>query len=91
MNDLETVLDKLRLEFEYSKKWDDARKDDQESVFEFDKNKPVESWICWMEEYLRRAKHEATNGTDKTLALKNIKYVANLAINCLIYRGCPDR
>lgn len=88
---LETVIERLRAEFEYSKKWDAAREEKNEPASTMDRNKPIESWICWMEEFICKARSEASKSSDKTAALHEIRKVANLAIACLVYRGCPDR
>jgi hypothetical protein len=88
---IEAVIKELEAEFEYSKRWDIRRRENNESEINMDVNKPIESWILWMEEYLHRARHEASLSTDKTASLHEIRKVANLAIACLAYRGCPPR
>lgn len=87
----EEILEILKAEFEYSRRWDKMRVEKGEPEYKMDRNKPVESWILWMEEYLSKARAEATKSTDKTAALHEIRKVANLALACLIYQGCPKR
>jgi hypothetical protein len=88
---IEKVIEEVKAEFEYSQRWDKARIANNEPEHKMDKNKPVESWILWMDEYLCRARSEATKSTDKLLALHEIRKVANLALACLTYQGCPLR
>jgi hypothetical protein len=88
---LSDVIEKVKAEFEYSQRWDRTRVMNNEPEYKMDKNKPVESWILWMEEYLAKARREATMSTDKVLALHQIRKVANLALACLVYQGCPAR
>lgn len=86
------VIEKIKAEFEFSQCWDKARirEGTDEALANLDKNKPVESWILWMEEYLHDARNKASKSRDKTEALHDVRKVANLAIACLVYRGCPD-
>jgi hypothetical protein len=85
------VIKEIETEFEYSQRWDKRRREKNEPEINMDENKPIESWILWMEEYLHRARHEAAISTDKTAALHEVRKVANLAVACLAYRGCPVR
>jgi hypothetical protein len=89
-DEIKKVLGELEKEYLYSLKWDKDREERDADPIEFDKNKPVESWIVWMDTYLSRAKVDALK-EDKTDSLDNIRKVANLAICCLAYRGCPSR
>jgi len=88
---MDVVIELLKSEFEYSQRWDKKREANGEPEHKMDRNKPVESWILWMEQYLANARLEATKSTDKTAALHEVRKVANLALACLTYIGCPPR
>lgn len=88
---IDQVIETVKSEFEYSQRWDKAREAKGEPEHKMDRNKPVESWILWMEQYLANARLEATKSTDKTAALHEVRKVANLALACLAYQGCPKR
>ena len=88
---LDEVINEVKAEFEYAQRWDRERKERGASEYEMDRNKSVETWILWIEEYLAKARIAATNSTDKTAALEEVRKVANLALACLVYQGCPSR
>ncbi len=90
-NNIDAVVEIIKKEFEYAQRWDKQREARGEPEHKMDRNKPVESWILWMEEYLAKARTEATKSTDKTAALHEVRKVANLALACLAYQGCPER
>ena len=56
-----------------------------------DKDKPVEVWLCWMQQYLDDARKAATAGYDKTKALDRLRCILNLGVNCAMYHGLPER
>lgn len=56
-----------------------------------DSNKPIESWILWMEEYLQKARQAAAGTLDQKKALENIRKVAALAVACMEYNETPPR
>ncbi len=87
----EQVIETLKAEFEYSQRWDKIRESRCAPDHQMDRNKPVESWILWMEQYLANARLEATRSTDKTAALHEVRKAAALALACLTYCGCPPR
>lgn len=86
----EQVFQAINTERAYQDKWDNARKEQGINSY-MDKDKPVETWILWMEEYMHEARTRATAQFDKTSALSNIRKVAALAVACMEYHGAPER
>jgi hypothetical protein len=76
-------------EMDYAKKWDTDRSQCPDSLA--DKDKPVEVWLLWMEEYLAKARAAATTGYDKTQALEFLRCALSLGMNCAAYHGLPER
>lgn len=85
------VVQKVKAEFEYSQHWDKKRLENNAPESTFDKNKPIESWILYMEHHLGLARYAVSTGTDKHNGLDQVRQVANLALACLTYKGCPER
>ena len=85
----EEVFGIVRGEMDYAKKYDERRSSFPDSVG--DKDKPVEVWLLWMEEYLAKARAAATAGYDKTEALAQLRRVLSLGFNCASYHGLPAR
>ena len=83
----EEVYELIDGELKYARKWDDQRS--EESLK--DKDKPVESWILWMEQYLSLARQAATESLDKTKALDNLRKVTALGVACMEYNDTPIR
>jgi|GEM_PF-3760362 len=76
-------------EMDYAKKYDEERSRFPDSVG--DKDKPVEVWLLWMEEYLAKARAAATADYDKTAALGYLRSALSLGVNCAMYHGLPPR
>lgn len=76
-------------EMDYAKKYDEERSRFPDSVS--DKDKPVEVWLLWMEEYLAKARAAATADYDKTAALAYLRSALALGVNCATYHGLPPR
>jgi len=72
------VVDKAKIGYEYYEAQDD-------------KDKSVETWICWMESYLLKAREEATSSENKLEALNNIRKVVALGVACMQHKGAPTR
>lgn len=85
----EEVFGVVQGEMDYAKKWDAERSTFPDSVG--DKDKPLEVWLLWMEEYLAKARAAATAGYDKTAALAHLRRVLSLGFNCATYHGLPAR
>lgn len=85
------TLAEIKKEFLYAQKWDVAREQRNAPLSEFDRNKPTESWLVYMKHHLDKAFAIAGSTTDKNDAQAEIRKVANLAMACLVYRGCPPR
>lgn len=56
-----------------------------------DSEKSVETWICWMEEYLHKARTAATHSENKIEALNNIRKAIALGVTCMMHKGAPSR
>lgn len=56
-----------------------------------DKDKPLELWLLWMEQYLLEARQAITSGYDKQKALHKLRVVLSLGTNAAIYHGLPNR
>lgn len=76
-------------EMDYARKYDEERSRFPDSVG--DKDKPVEVWLLWMEEYLAKARAAATADYDKTAALGYLRSALSLGVNCALYHGLPPR
>lgn len=77
----EAVYELIDGEIDYAGFWDERRAAEGKPTR--DKYATVESWICWMEEYIGRARRAATESVDKTEALATVRKVAGLAVNCM--------
>ena len=71
----------------YQQKWDEI----EDPARQKDKDKSVETWILWMEEYLALARKASLKPVDKSEALSNIRKVVGLGVACLEYKGGPAR
>ncbi len=80
-------------EREYQKFWDEKRKTEPcgGGAQLLDKDKPVESWILWMEQYLSLAREAATKSINKIAALENIRKVVAMGVACMEYNETPPR
>ena len=87
----EEVYEAISSERDYQNKWDETREAHPELGSYMDRDKPVETWILWMEEYLSEARTGATNSIDKSGSLENIRKVAALAVACMEYHGVSKR
>ena len=76
-------------EMDYARKYDEKRSRFPDSLG--DKDKPVEVWLLWMEEYLAKARAAATADYDKTAALAHLRSALSLGVNCAVYHGMPPR
>ena len=85
----EAVYQLIDGEVEYAAHWDKQRKAAGKPTR--DDYATVESWICWMEEYVAKARAAATQSIDKTEALASIRKVAGLAVNCMTHNETPAR
>ena len=47
-----------------------------------DADKPVEFWLTFIRVYLRKAE-DACYGTDKTVAMDNVRKIAGLCVRCI--------
>jgi len=84
------VIDALYIvlsELKYSGGWDKIRP----KTSLLDKDKPVECWITWMQNYLSQAIVDCTHRTNKTKALESLRKIAGLAITCMMYNDTPLR
>ena len=79
----------VEAEIRYARQWDKQRSEFPDSLRDADK--PVEAWICWMEEYLLAMRREATLSINKEKALENLRKLLGLGINCAIYHGIEPR
>jgi len=86
----EQVFHAINTERAYQEKWDQTRKEQGINSY-MDKDKPVETWVLWMEEYMSQARKRATAQFDKTAALQNIRKVCALGVACMEYHGAPER
>lgn len=80
----------------YQNHWDDKRKAEADDKIvggaqQLDKDKPVEAWILWMENYLLDARTAATKSLNKADALEAIRKVAALAVACMEYNDTKPR
>ena len=81
---LEAVKAAVVGELEYAKKWDANR-----PPWELeDKDKPMEAWVLWMEEYLSRARAANTEG-HWVSALHELRKMIGLGVSCARYHGIP--
>ena len=87
MTEFDVVAQRVKQEFDHAKYWDDQRPPGSQK----DKDKSVETWLLWMEEYLGQARRAATLTIDKGEALKNLRRVLNLGFNCAMYHDMPGR
>ncbi len=92
----EEVYKLIDTEREYQKHWDDKRKNEADDKIvggaqQLDKDKPVEAWILWIENYLLDARTAATKSLNKVHALEAIRKVAALAVACMEYNNTPPR
>jgi hypothetical protein len=87
MLEFDEVAQRVKQEFEHAKYWDDKRPEGSKK----DKDKDVETWLFWMEQYLSEARKEATLTINKEGALKNLRRVLNLGFNCAMYHDMPGR
>lgn len=87
----EEVFEAIDSERVYQEKWDNERENNTKLYSYNDHDKPVETWILWMEEYLNRARQSATSSFDKSTALENVCKVAALATACMEYHGVVKR
>jgi len=91
MPSVDEVYEAVSSEIKYQEKWDKEREADTGLNSYMDKDKSVETWILWMEEYLARARSTATNSFDKSGPLENIRKVTALAVTCMKHHGAPKR
>ena len=84
------VYEIIDSERDFQKYWDKKRASDSIDLPN-DKDKAVETWILWMEEYLAKARMLATKSLDKKEALANIRNVVALGVACMEYRGAEKR
>jgi hypothetical protein len=90
----EQVFELINGERAYQQHWDDKRKAEAEAsggAQVLDKDKPVESWICWMESYILEARTAATKSLDKKAALSAIRKVGALAVAAMEYNETEPR
>jgi hypothetical protein len=87
----EEVFKAINSERKYQEKWDKEREDNPKLDSYKDKDKSIETWILWMEEYLSKARTGATNSIDKGSPLENIRKVIALGVACMEYHGAPTR
>lgn len=88
---IDPVLEAVRNEFIYALRWDRDRAQRSAPECEYDRNKPIDSWLVYMRYHLNRALDISGSTTDKRDALDEIRKIANVAATCLAYRGCPPR
>ncbi len=88
---VDDTLAEIKKEFLYSQRWDNAREQRGAPLHEYDRNKPTESWLVYMKHHLDKAFSIAGSTADKKNAQEEIRKVANLAMACLVYQGCPKR
>ena len=55
-----------------------------------DREKPVEFWVMHIHRYLKKAE-DGCEGTDKTVALENIRKIAALCVRCIENNDTPSR
>jgi hypothetical protein len=78
-NEVYAAIDSER---EYQNKWSaNGRSDDHE----------IETWLVYMDTYLRKAKDEASKTPDKSEALNMIRKVTALGVVCMEQHGAPHR
>ena len=90
----EDVYRLINGERDYQNHWDEKRKTEAEvlgGAQQLDKDKPVEAWILWMENYLLEARTAATKSLNKAHALEAIRKVAALAVACMEYNETNSR
>lgn len=90
----EEVYALIDAEREYQKHWDEKRKTEAEvlgGAQQLDKDKPVEAWILWMENYLLDARTAATKSLNKAHALEAIRKVTALGVACMEYNDTKPR
>jgi len=85
------VYDIISSERDYQVKWDRDRTADPTINSYMDKDKPVETWLLWMEEYLSQARSYATSSFDKGSSMDQVRKVAALAVACMEYHGAAKR
>ncbi len=85
------VFEAIDSERIYQEKWDKEREENPNLGSYNDRDKPVETWILWMEEYINKARHSATANFDKSTALENVCKIAALATACMEYHGVVKR
>jgi hypothetical protein len=85
----EQVYDIITAEGDYAKKFDCGVSSPPDNICDADK--PLELWICWMEQYLSDARKAVTNGYCKPKALHLLRSVLSLGVNAAMYHGLPDR
>ena len=56
-----------------------------------DKDKPLELWLYWMEQYLADAKKALTSGFNRKLALDRLRCVLSIGFNAAMHHGLPSR
>jgi hypothetical protein len=87
----EQVYKAIDSEREYQNYWDNKRLNGNDNETQMDKDKPVECWVLWMEEYIKKAREEATGDCTKERALHQIRKVAALGVACMESLGAPER
>ncbi|MEY4722854.1 MAG: hypothetical protein RLZZ324_367 [Candidatus Parcubacteria bacterium] len=85
----EQVFDAVSSERNYAKRYDVQPSQSPDHVGDADK--PIEVWLLWMEQYLTEARAAATSGYDKDMALRLLRRVLSLGVNCAMYHGLPPR
>lgn len=90
----EEVYKLLDGERAYQNFWDEKRKTETDvkgGAQLLDKDKPVEAWILWMENYLLEARTAATKSLNKEEALEFIRKVTALGVACMEYNETKPR
>lgn len=85
----EEVYNIITDEGEYAKKYD--CKESTPPISTADKDKPLEVWLLWVEQYVAEARKAATSEYNREEALKNLRCALSLGVNAAIYHGLPKR
>jgi len=85
----EQVCKVVRHEQEFAKQFDCGVSHAPDALA--DKDKPLELWLLWMEQYIADARRAMTSGFNRPLALDRLRCVLSIGMNAAMYHGIPER
>jgi hypothetical protein len=85
----EKVYELITEEAEYATKYDCKTSSPPRSLA--DKDKPLELWLLWIQQYVADACKAATNDFNREEALESLRCALSMGVNAAIYHGLPSR